>query len=230
MAGLIASAPGVCFPAAHRLPGGTRALPRIGLGDAQVAALAVLVPLLGCGEEAAALAFDGLAGLERDPVAAATLRTIGAEEREHDALLTSLLDVLPTIAEATTLQQAARRFHVRLGIGRPAAHLGRIAAIDAAVCTVLARLLRPGNPLAQDTVTARMFGRIHRDEARHVRVSRGLATARLARAELDDLAAGARMALADILLLAGGAFETLGVDAQALHRDLANVPNGLFAP
>lgn len=229
MAGLIALRSGVCFPGSHRLAVGQPMLPQIALGDPQAAALAVLVPLLGCGEEAAALAFDGLAGLERDPVASATLRTIGAEEREHDALLTALVGALPTIEEASALQKAARRFHIRLGVGRPAAHLGRIAAIDAAVCTVLARLLRSGNPLAEDAVTAQIFGRIHRDEARHVRVSRALAMARLPRAELDDLAAGARKALADILLLAGEAFETLGVDAQTLHRELSRVPDGLFA-
>lgn len=205
-------------------------LPPVMLGERQAAALAVLVPLLGCGEEAAALAFDGLAGMERDPDAARTLATIAAEEREHDALLTALVDGLPATDEAATLRRAARRFHIRLGVGRPAAHLGRIAAIDAAVCTVLSRLLRPGNPLASDATTATLFARIHRDEARHVRVSRQLATARLARAELDDLAAGARAALADVLMLAGGAFEALGVDARILHRDLARVPDGLFAP
>lgn len=231
MPDLLTPSSGACFPAAHRPPDRRPKLPRIALGDAQAAALAVLVPLLGCGEEAAALAFDELAGRENDPVAARMLATIGAEEREHDALLTTLAAALPAVtAESAALRIAARRFHIRLGVGRPAAHLGRIAAIDAAVCTVLARLLRPGNPLAEDAVTARIFGRIHRDEARHVRVSRGLATARLPRAELGDLAAGARIALADILLLAGGAFETLGVDAQALHRDLARVPEGLFAP
>ena len=219
---------GFCFGGSSG-PGARLRHPPLLLDDARAAALAVLVPVLGCGEEAAALAFDGLAELELDPDAARTLATIGSEERVHDALLTALAAALPEPPEATALRRAARRFHIRLGIGRPAAHLGRIAAIDAGVCTVLSRLLRAGNPLAEDPVTAALFARIRRDEARHVRITRERAMARLRKAELDDLAIGARTALADILLLAGNAFEVLGVDAHSLHRDLSHLPRGLFA-
>lgn len=193
-------------------------------------ALARLVPLLGCGEEAAALAFDGLAAREHDEAAALALATIGAEEQLHDALLKTLAAALPSPNDDHALRRAARRFHVQLGRGGSAAHLGRIAAIDAAVCTVLARLLRPGTPIARDVAASALFHRILRDEARHVRVSRTLAVARMAGAPLRDLAAGARGALANVLLLAGDAFDALGVDPDGVQRDVARVPNGLFAP
>lgn len=222
--------PHFCFEESRGREATRRAPCEIVLRDPHASALALLIPLLGCGEEAAALAFDGLAGRERDAAAAQALAVIGAEEREHDVLLKTLIVALPRVDEAVELQRAARRFHIRLAIGRPAAHLGRIAAIDAAVCTVLARLLRPGNPVTGDPVIAAILARIHRDEARHVRVSRRLAAARLGRTELNELAAGARAALADVLMLAGAAFETLGVGPDALSRDIVRVPDGLFAP
>ncbi len=218
-----------CFARSGRLTVVRVAPPRIGLRDAHAEALAVLVPLLGCGEEAAALAFDGLADAERDPAAAAALAAIGAEERVHDAMLKAVMAALPVPGELAALRRAARRFHIELGVGCPAAHLARIAAIDAGVCTLLSRLLHAGTPLANDPALAALLGGIHRDEARHVRVSRRLAAARLPRAELDGLAAAARGALANIVALAGDAFEALGVDAQRLRRDLARVPDGLFA-
>lgn len=72
-----------CAPARGR--GGIgRAPPAILLRDTAAEALAVLVPLLGCGEEAATLAFDALAGCELDAGAAQALALIGAEERAHE--------------------------------------------------------------------------------------------------------------------------------------------------
>ncbi|MGJ3649183.1 3-oxoacyl-ACP synthase [Sphingomonas sp. GlSt437] len=203
------------------------AVPR--LGDAQAEALAVLVPLLGCGEEAAALAFDGLADAADDDLAAPALALIADEERVHEQLLSALAAALPPTDRQPQLMRAARRFHIDLGRGSGAEHLARIAGIDAAVCTILSRMLRPDAAIGADPVTRALFGRIHRDEARHVRVSRTLARSLGSARANADVAAGAREALAGVLGLAGAAFDTLGVDPDALLRDIGRLPDGLFA-
>ena len=218
-----------CFAASATSSTACFSPPKINLSEQEAVALARLVPLLGCGEEAASLAFDGLARRERDETAAHVLAAIAAEEREHEAMLKALEAALPMLEQDWAIQPAARRFHVQLGFGCAGVRLGRIAAIDAAVCTTLARLLQPDKPVSNDPAIAAILRRIHRDEARHVRVSRKLAAQRVARAELVDLAAGARHALADVLMLAAAAFETLGVDPDALGRELRHVPRGLFA-
>ena len=99
---------------------------------------------------------------------------------------------------------------------------------DAAVCTILSRLLAAGRPLACEPVVRDVLARIHRDEARHVRLSRALAS-RGSLAGLRDLGYAARSALADVLRLGAAAFDTLGVDPDRLDRDLRRLPDGLFA-
>ncbi len=174
------------------------------------------------------MAFAGLAAREADPAAAAALDRIGAEERVHDGLIAGLAAGLPAPRDAPGWMRAARRFHVRLGRGSAAEHLARVAAIDAAVCTILARLTRRGAPIASDAASFGVLSRIHADEARHVRVSRGLAMARADTRALAEVAASARGALADVLSVAGDAFEVLGVDAGALLADIRVLPDGLL--
>lgn len=203
--------------------------PPVLLSDRAALGLGTLIPLLGCGEEAAALAFDGLASTSADPVASHALATIAAEERVHDRLLAQLTNRLPGAERRVGLMRAARRFHIQLGRGGATAHLGRIAAIDAAVCTVLGRLLRPGGALRADPAIAAIFVRIHKDEARHVRVSRTLALASMSRTELNNIAAASRTALAAILGLAGDSIEALGLDPDPLLAEVARLPDGLFA-
>ncbi len=198
------------------------------LSPPHAAALAVLLPLLGCGEEAAALAFDGLAASATDRTAAAMLATVAAEERVHDALIAGLIAALPADPQTAATRRAARRFHIDLGRDGPAVRLARIAATDAAVCTLLSRLLQSGRPLAATPIVAPILSRIHRDEARHVRLSRQLAAATGEASLLRTVGGAARVALADVLLLGGAAFETLGVDPDRLDRDLRSLPVGLF--
>lgn len=215
--------PAFCFAAAPVAAAGPRLALRI--DDRTAEALALLVPVLGCGEEAAALAFDGLAAA-RDGDAAA-LRSIGAEERVHDALLKQVAASLPP--PARDLRRAARRFHIDLGRGGPALHLARIAAIDAAVCTIFSRLIRARQGIARDPALAAIMARIHRDEARHVRVSRALARAAMPPPALQACGAATRAAMAATLAPAADAFEGLGVDPDPLLRDVARLPDGLFA-
>ena len=211
----------ICIRPAERLT--------LSLADHHGAALAALLPLLGCGEEAATLAFDDLSGSASDPREAAALARIADEERTHDAIISALIEALPPDPQAAAIRRAARRFHIDLGRDGPILRLARMAATDAAVCTILSRLGEARRPLANDPVIATRLRRIHRDEAHHVRVTRALAnnagTGRTAR----DAGCAAREALANVLQLRACAFEALGVDPQRLDRDLRILPDGLFA-
>ncbi len=199
----------------------------VGLKSGEALALAQLVPLLGCGEEAAALAFDRLATREADPEAHAALRAIAEEERVHEHLLLALSAALPSV-DAAAAQRAARRFHIDLGRGSDVAHLARIAAIDAGVCTILSRLLRAGRPLGNEPNIAALLTRIRRDESRHVMLSRRLAIGRARERTLEDMAAAAREAMANVMMLASDAFEVLAVDPARLLADLRRLPKGLL--
>lgn len=199
----------------------------VGLDLRSARALALLVPLLGCGEEAAALAFDGLAANNGDPATATALRVIADEERIHDGMLQCLAESLPIVATAE-VRRAARRFHIDLGRGSTLAHLARIAAIDAGVCTILSRLLRPHSPIAGDRAVAIMLARIRSDETRHVRLSRSLVMARADGRRFEDAAQSAREALANVLMLAADAFEALEVDPAQLRADIRSLPRGLL--
>lgn len=214
-----------CFGAGQ---GFARASPiDVRLADRHASALAMLVPLLGCGEEAAAIAFDGLAASDGDPAAAAALKAIAEEERIHDRLLHGLAERLPPTT-ATALRREARRFHIDLGRGSTLTHLARIAAIDAGVCTILSRLLRPGSPVAGDQAVAGMLARIRLDETRHVRLSRSLVLMRADGRQFEDVAHAAREALANVIMLAADAFEDLAVDPARLRADLGSLPQGLL--
>lgn len=200
------------------------------LSDRQAESFAQLLPLLGCGEEAAALAFDGLAICYRDDdVIAASLKLIAHEERIHEALLFQIKLCLPEAQPQAHLVDRAQRLHIGLQRGGTTHHLARIAALDSAVCTLLSRLLDGGGPIGADPLLSRTLARIRRDEAGHVRLSRELASGMGAPAVIHDAAAEARNGLADLLRLVGYAFETLGVDADLLDRDIRRLPNGLFA-
>ncbi len=199
------------------------------LSDTHAIALARLIPLLGCGEEAAALAFDGLSRTaDKGGVEARALDVIAAEECEHGRLMHGLSSALPPVAGQAALLRAARKFHICLGQGGYNLHLARIAALDAAVCNILSRLLRKGAPLSKDKTVYTTLSRIRRDEARHVALSRTLAVASGNIGRARDVGAAARESLAKIMLQEGGAFETLGVDPDALERDLNRLPDGLL--
>lgn len=192
-------------------------------------ALADLLPLLACGEEAAALTFHRLGARGGfDAAAVATLAGIEAEEMRHEAYLAALARRLPSPQRAAETRRAARRFQLFLGVRDPVEHLARIAGIDAAVCTILSRLTRHDGPVARDRAAHALLRRIHRDEARHVRAARTIAGRHATQQDLRDSAAAARHALAGLLAVGGDAFEALAVDPDALMRDVARMPDGLL--
>jgi hypothetical protein len=192
--------------------------------------LAALLPILGCGEEAAILAFDALAdSVDDDPAGRAALASIARDEDRHDDLITRLRAALPEPPDQRETLRLARRFHLNLGRGTTAVRLARIAALDSAVCTVLGRLLHRNSALTCAPAVHGALSAIWRDEARHVAVSRRLALARAEGTILRPLATQAREALAEILLLAGAALENLEVDPMLLARDVRRLPAGLLA-
>jgi hypothetical protein len=202
---------------------------RVSLDNKAVQALANLLPLLGCGEEAATVAFYRLAN--QDAFAQSTqtaLRFIGDEEHVHDALLSDLASALPTAENDIEIRRTARRFHMSLAKGGPVLHLARIAAIDGAVCMMLSRLIAPHARLSDDAAVANLFRRIRNDEARHVAVARGIALSTPDRASLREAGANARSALAMLIAPGADAFDQLGVDPDRLMRDVAQLPNGLL--
>ena len=192
-------------------------------------ALADLVPLLACGEEAAALTFHRLADQPVFDVDAVTaLAAIETEEHRHEQMLSALAMRLPAPQRAKETRRAARRFQLFLGVRCPVEHLARIAAIDAGVCMILARLTKRTGPLSDDPDVIAILRRIHRDESRHVAVSRDIARRYADRRDLRDSAAAARQSLAGLLALGGASFEALAVDPSLLMRDVSRLPNGLL--
>ncbi|MBV8972092.1 MAG: 3-oxoacyl-ACP synthase [Sphingomonadaceae bacterium] len=198
------------------------------LDDAAREGLAELVPLLGCGEEAASLAFDRIAAVADDALATAALDTIAREEEGHEVLICALAQALGPVPPSAAVRRA-KRMHISFGRGSPALHLARITALDSGLCLVLGRLLAPGRPLAADPISGGVLTRIRRDETRHVRLSRRLAAERAAGAPLLAVAAEARAVFADVLSLGGAALERLDTDPDRLFADLRAVPRGLFA-
>ncbi len=216
----------------HCFAVGQRMSPRpcaIALDACNAEPLAALLPLLGCGEEAAVIGFDRLARFSGlDAKARQALQAIAADERQHDALLRGLQAALPAASPIPAMRQAARRFHLSLTAGGAAIHLARIAGVDAAVCTILSRLLRPKSALAGDRDIASVLGHIRRDETRHVAISRRIALASIAPSAARDAAGQARAGLAELLSFGSQALERLGVDPDALDRDVRRLPPGLF--
>lgn len=215
-----------CFKVAKPLP----SLPcAVSLDETAAKALAGLLPLLGCGEEAAIAGFDQMAS-DGDLTTAsrAALGKIAEDERVHDALLRGLRMALPETAPDPAQARALRRFHLQLPAGGTATHLARIAGVDAAVCTILSRVLRPGAALARDLGVVSVLSYIRRDETRHVAVSRSIAMAAANCRRSRDAAAEARTGLADLLTVGAPGFERLGIDPGRLDQDIRRLPDGLF--
>lgn len=215
-----------CFFVERRLPP-FPVRPQLDIQSAY--ALAELLPLLGCGEEAAVAGFQELGNAHTlDCGAREQLRRIADDERGHDAMLRGLRAALPVVEELPAVRRQSRRFHRSMSRGGTILHLARIAALDAAVCTIVSRLLRPGRMLSQDEGVRAILRRIRDDETRHVLISRNIALAARDRAAVRAAAAEARSGIAQLLACAAQAFEALGVDPDRLLGDIARLPNGLL--
>jgi hypothetical protein len=217
----------ICFRLAGAVPAAP--LPRpLRLGDAQAEALSELLQVFACGEESASLAFARLGESPIENAARCALAHVAEEELIHERLLRGLRGALPTPAPDRELRRALLRFYH--GITQPdiGLHLASIAALDSAVCLILAALLEPDRVLAQEPAANAIFRRIHRDEAGHVRLSRRIAAELVQGDAIGAVAENARRGLAGVLTRRGAAFDSLGIDAERLFVRISRVPNGLF--
>jgi hypothetical protein len=219
--------PQVCF----RLAELARAVPLTGLlrlGDAQAEALSELLQVFACGEESAALAFARLGASPLEDAARRALARVAEEELIHEGLLRGLRGALPAPAPDRELRRALLRFYHDIAQADIGLHLASIAALDSAVCLILAALLEPDRVLAQEPAATAIFRRIHRDEAGHVRLSRRIAAELVQGDVIGAVAENARLGLVGVLARRGAAFDSLGVDAERLFVRIGRVPNGLF--
>jgi hypothetical protein len=217
----------ICF----RLPDAGPAASPVGpfrLGDTQAEALSELLQVLACGEESAALAFAHLGGSPLEDAARRGLARVAEEELIHERLLRGMRAALPAPAPDRELRRALLRFYH--GIAQPeiGLHLASIAALDSAVCVILAALLEPDRVLAREPEVSAILRRIHGDESGHVRLSRRLAPELADRDAIGAVAENARLGLVDLLARRGAEFERLNVNAGRLFARIARVPNGLF--
>jgi hypothetical protein len=218
----------VCF-GRHQFASYDGARPRLRLSPAHAEALAELLPVLLCGEESAALAFDQIAR-SGDPQREmrAALARIALDELEHQTLLQRIRAALPPSHDDPGLSAGMRRFFMRLASRDPATHCARIAAVDAGVCLLL-RALRSGcGPVATEPTLSSVVARIHRDEARHVAVtSRHAAQLAGVRSVRDDVVE-VRHRLTRLLERRATSLESLGVDPDRLFRSLQAIPRVLL--
>src|SRR5271156_3981798 len=141
------------------------------LTDSQAFALASLLPLMICGEDSAESAFahHGRCELWEEPIRR-SFAAIERDENRHARWLRGLQSALPFVAPDLAYETRVRRFFRRMGSTRLEVHLARIASLDSAVCQILGRLRR--TPALQSAPLQRLFSALHRDEARHVAISR----------------------------------------------------------
>ena len=217
----------ICFWLANAVPAASLPGP-LRLGDAQAEALSELLQVFACGEELASLAFARLGDSPLEDAACRALARVAREELIHEGLLRGLRGALPAPPPDRELRHALLRFYHSIAQADIGLHLASIAALDSAVCLILAALLEPDRVLAQEPAATAIFRRIHRDEAGHVRLSRRIA-AQLVQADvIGAVAENARLGLVGILARRGAAFDSLGIDAERLFARIVHVPNGLF--
>lgn len=190
-------------------------------------ALSRLLALLGCGEEAACLAFDRLQGSA--PHHALALASVAHDERVHDALLRGLMQSLPPTPTAFPAIAAMRGIHIRLGRSCLLAQCAGIAALDSAVCTLLSALLKAGSNIPPLSPLRPVLRRIRDDEARHVALTRRIALTGKNIAVQRDVAARTRHDLALVLEDVAGDFEQLGADPATLLASITRLPDGLLS-
>lgn len=188
-------------------------------------ALARLIQLLGCSEEAAYLGFTRLHDCM--PQARRYLQRVAADELEHEALLAGLGAVLPRVEPNEAALTALRCLHTWIGTLEMRHRCMAIAALDSATCLLLSRLLRSDCDLLRDSRVVAVLSRIRKDEARHVRITREIALRPGRNASLAPIAARVRFALADALRNAADDWETVGLDADTLLRCVSDLPAGL---
>jgi hypothetical protein len=196
--------------------------------NAQRVALAELVQILLCGEESAALAFDVLARQRRRQgdaieLTGALLR-IADDEREHERMLLALQRSLPRPEDGAQLAAVGTQYFRGLACRDAGEHFTRIAALDSAVCLLLAAFRK-----AQPALFGSAFQRILQDEARHVAIASSCARRLAAPQVRVEQAAATRQGLTELLRTRAHCFEALQIDPDRLLARLRQPPRFLGA-
>ena len=126
------------------------------------------------------------------------------------------------------LRHALLRFYHCIAQADIGLHLASIAALDSAVCLILAALLETDRVLALEPTVNAIFRHIHRNEAGHVWLSRRIASELVRRDAIGAAAENARLGLVGVLTRRGAAFDSFGINGERLFARIGRVPNGLF--
>jgi hypothetical protein len=195
----------------------------VGLNTNQQEALGRLLTFLLCGEESAVLVFfrEGRRIRHKAESAAKELMwQIAGEEKVHELMIGAVQSQLPDTEDMAAIRQRSHDFFVSMASTDPALHFARVAGLDSGVCKIMAALCK-ARPVINCPNVHKVFSKVRSDEARHVRISRryvldlGLPVAALSSAGETICSE-----LVSLLEPAGGALETVGVDAMRLFRHI----------
>ncbi len=215
----------VCFPIGGRR-GEAAAAVRNKLASGHAEALSELMPVFICGEESAALTFRRFADtIPPVPLLEDMFQRIADDEERHERLLQSIRFALPVSAPVRQVPEL-RRFFKAAADRQAGSHLVRIAALDSAVCAVLAELRSRRCPVARDKAIEPIFARIHRDEAQHVRLSM-LYVGGMSASERWAVASDMRRKFARLVEPYTDTLDRLAVDPDQLLARLRTVPRFL---
>jgi demethoxyubiquinone hydroxylase (CLK1/Coq7/Cat5 family) len=146
-----------------------------GLETSHCQDLADVLPYLACGEISAVYAFSGRLQDGVNAEVKQLLHHIAADERRHAELIMSWQKKLPSPRQVISPSRLAMFFQ-RLEAGHPSEHLARVSALDRAVCRLLHPLLKRGRALSRAPQLHRDLCALRRDEARHVQLTRRMAS------------------------------------------------------
>ncbi len=131
-----------------------------------------------------------------------------------------MLDGLPTARRDPAFRRVARRFFADPDHPDPLHHRMQVHALDGAVCQILGAIRKTpvvlGNPLVASGLCA-----IHRDEARHVGITRRWAARLGDPAALDAWCQRTRTGLVDLLAWRSDELLAVGIDIETLFAQLA---------
>ncbi|MDO6762433.1 hypothetical protein [Agarivorans sp. 1_MG-2023] len=196
---------------------------RLSFSDKHSEALALLMPLLLCGEQSAQLVFQQQAkNLEQhsNPLSIKALNEVEADEAWHDEALQWVFSQLPELAQQHKVRRSAQRFYS--GLGRSLSlqqQFIRIASLDACV-TQLMQMIERGT-IGKNHPFSQLCGLIKKDEAKHVYVSKHFAQD--LGASVQDMAEERLLVLQKLMTLLSSQaqqFEIIGVDLDQLQQRL----------
>lgn len=193
--------------------------------DKELYALSRLVPSLLCGEESAVIIFQHEArryGRKADEAMAQGLGVIAGEEERHELLLRALTAFLPTPDDLDDIHGRATEFFTRLGFQSfdPIHRLNHIGALDRCVCQVLGAMMKRAT-VTRSPVFSRIVERIRQDEARHVKICRGIMQELgVSKAEMAEADRTVREMFIAMMGPVGDAFEDIAVDPDGMFRTI----------